>query len=46
MIAVGIGVTILLFFLAGRDVAACGVIPGLIGVAMLAYVYVLAPRAD
>lgn len=40
--AVGIGVVALLWQLAGHDVAVCGVIPALIGLAMLAYVYFLA----
>jgi hypothetical protein len=42
MVAVGVGVCILLWFLTGLPVAAAGVIPLLIGVAMLAYVFVLA----
>jgi len=42
MVGVGIGVVVLLWFLAGPAVSACGVIPLLIGVAMLAYVYLLA----
>jgi hypothetical protein len=46
MIAVGIGVVALLWFVAGHDVAMCGLIPGLIGVAMLVYVYLLAPRVN
>lgn len=42
MIGVGVGVVVLLWFLAGPAVSSCGVIPLLIGVAMLAYVYLLA----
>lgn len=42
MTGVGIGVTVLLWFVAGRDVAACGLVPFLIGIAMLVYVYYLA----
>ena len=38
----GIGVFVLLWVLAGPSVSVCGVIPALIGVAMLAYVYLLA----
>ncbi|MGA2046351.1 MAG: hypothetical protein ABSG96_01600 [Terracidiphilus sp.] len=38
MTCVGVGVGILLWFVAGHDVAACGVVPFMIGVAMLAYV--------
>jgi hypothetical protein len=41
--AVGIGVTIFLYaLLHGQPVFLCGLIPALIGVAMLVYVYVLA----
>jgi Flp pilus assembly protein TadB len=46
MIAVGIGVFGLLWFVAGHDVAMCGLIPGLIGMAMLVYVYMLAPPVN
>ena len=42
MTGIGIGVVVLLWFLAGPAVSACGVVPLLIGVAMLAYVYLLA----
>jgi hypothetical protein len=42
MIGTGIGVVALLWFLAGPAVSSCGVIPLLIGVAMLVYVYFLA----
>jgi len=42
MTGVGIGVVALLWVLAGHTVAVCGVIPMLIGLAMLAYVYFLA----
>jgi hypothetical protein len=35
-----------LWFVAGHDVAACGVVPFLIGIAMLAYVYLLAAPAE
>ena len=38
MTGVGIGVVALLWELAGHKVAVCGVIPALIGLAMLAYV--------
>jgi Flp pilus assembly protein TadB len=46
MIAIGIGVVTLLWFVAGHELAACGLVPGLIGVAMLVYVYMLAPRVE
>jgi hypothetical protein len=46
MTAVGIGVVALLWALAGHDVAVCGVIPALIGLAMLAYVYFLAAPVE
>jgi hypothetical protein len=42
MTGTGIGVIVLLWALAGPTVSVCGVIPMLIGVAMLAYVYLLA----
>jgi hypothetical protein len=42
MVGTGIGVVVLLWFLAGPAVSSCGVIPLLIGVAMLVYVYFLA----
>jgi hypothetical protein len=41
-LAVGIGLIAFLVPLVGSTVALCGLIPGLIGVAMLAYVYLLA----
>ncbi|MGA2170706.1 MAG: DUF6249 domain-containing protein [Terracidiphilus sp.] len=41
-LGVGIGLVIFLRALVGSDVALCGLIPGLIGVGMLVYVYVLA----
>jgi hypothetical protein len=45
-IGVGIGVTIFLYaLLHGQPVFLCGLIPALIGVAMLVYVYVLAEPA-
>jgi hypothetical protein len=46
MTAIGIGVCVLLWFLTGLPVAAAGVIPLLIGVAMLAYVFFLAGPVD
>ena len=46
MTSVGVGVAVLLWFVAGHDVAACGVVPFLIGIAMLAYVYLLAAPAE
>jgi hypothetical protein len=47
-IAVGIGLTAMLYSLPGRDNSPylVGLIPGLIGVAMLLYVYVLAAPLD
>jgi hypothetical protein len=42
MTGTGIGVIVLLWALAGPTVSVCGVIPMLIGLAMLAYVYLLA----
>jgi hypothetical protein len=42
MTGIGIGVVVLLWVLAGPAVSACGLVPLLIGVAMLAYVYLLA----
>jgi putative exporter of polyketide antibiotics len=42
MVGTGIGVMVLLWVLAGPTVSVCGLIPMLIGVAMLAYVYLLA----
>jgi hypothetical protein len=45
-IGVGIGVTVFLFaLLHGKPVFLCGLIPALIGAAMLVYVYVLAEPA-
>ena len=41
-IGVGIGLFIFLRALVGVNVSLCGLIPGLIGVAMLVYVYLLA----
>jgi hypothetical protein len=41
-IGVGIGLVIFLRMLVGMNIALCGLIPGLIGVGMLVYVYVLA----
>lgn len=41
---VGIGVGVFLGFLTGMPVAGAGVIPFLVGVALLLYVYVLAPE--
>jgi hypothetical protein len=46
MIGVGIGVVALLWVLAGHDVAACGLVPLFIGLAMLAYVYFLAAPVE
>jgi hypothetical protein len=45
VINIGVGVALLIFLraLAGANVSLCGLIPGFIGVAMLVYVYVLAP---
>jgi len=42
MTGIGLGVMGLLWVLAGHAVAVCGLIPLLMGLAMLAYVYVLA----
>jgi hypothetical protein len=42
-VAVGTGLILFLRELVGPHVALCGLIPGFIGVAMLVYVYVLAP---
>jgi hypothetical protein len=41
-LGVGIGVVIFLGQLVGRNVALCGLIPAMVGVAMLAYVFFLA----
>jgi hypothetical protein len=45
-LAVGIGLIAFLTRLAGSEVALCGLIPGIIGVAMLVYVYVLAAPTE
>jgi hypothetical protein len=47
-IAVGLGLVIFLRALIGNEhpVYLCGLIPGLIGVAMIVYVYVMAPPID
>jgi hypothetical protein len=45
-IGVGIGLIIFLSQLVGRQVALCGLIPGLIGVAMLVYVYALSAPVE
>jgi len=46
-IAVGVGLTIFLYSLGGKESPyLCGLIPGLIGVAMLVYVLKLAPTAE
>ena len=42
MTAIGIGVVVLLWVLAGPTISVCGLIPLLMGLAMLAYVYFLA----
>lgn len=41
-VGVGVGLVIFLWFLVGPKVALCGLIPGLVGVAMLVYTYYLA----
>jgi hypothetical protein len=46
MTGIGIGVVVLLWFVAGPDLAACGLVPLLIGVAMLVYVYYLAAPVE
>jgi hypothetical protein len=46
MTGIGIGVVVLLWFVAGHDLAACGLVPLLIGVAMLVYVYYLAAPVE
>jgi hypothetical protein len=46
MTGIGIGVGILLWVLAGHNVAACGAVPFMIGVAMLAYVFFLAAPVE
>lgn len=45
-LAVGIGLVILLVPLSGSEVALCGLIPGLVGLAMLVYVYFMAAPVD
>jgi hypothetical protein len=42
-IGLGVGLAIFVWAQFGREAALCGLIPGLIGVAMLVYVYLLAP---
>jgi hypothetical protein len=46
MVGAGIGVVALLWFLAGHNVAVCGLVPFFIGLAMLAYVYFLAAPVE
>lgn len=48
LINVGVGIALVIFLraLVGSKVALCGLIPGLIGVAMLAYVYLMARPLD
>ena len=46
MTGIGIGVVALLWVLAGRTVAVCGLIPLLMGLAMLGYVYFLAAPVE
>jgi hypothetical protein len=46
MVGVGIGVAALLWALAGHDVAACGLVPLFIGLAMLVYVFFLAAPVE
>lgn len=41
---VGVGVAVMLWVLAGVKVAVIGVVPFLVGVAMLVYVFLMAPR--
>lgn len=45
LINIGVGIALLIFLraLVGASVSLCGLIPGFIGVAMLVYVFVLAP---
>ncbi|MFY9854858.1 MAG: DUF6249 domain-containing protein [Terracidiphilus sp.] len=45
-VGVGIGLVIFLWFLVGPKVALCGLIPGLVGVAMLTYAYYLAAPVE
>jgi hypothetical protein len=46
MVGIAIGVIALLWVLAGPAVSTCGLIPLLIGAAMLAYVYFLAAPVE
>jgi len=46
MTAIGIGVMVLLWVIAGHEVAVCGLVPLLMGLAMLAYVYFLAAPVE
>lgn len=41
-IAVGLGLVIMMYSMAGKSVALVGAIPGMVGVAMLVYVYFMA----
>jgi hypothetical protein len=45
-IGVGIALTIFLWFLVGPKVALCGLIPGLVGVAMMVYVFYMAAPVE
>lgn len=45
-LGVGVGLAVMLFSMGLREVCLVGAIPGLIGVAMLAYVYLLAETAQ
>lgn len=45
-VGVGVGLVIFLSQLVGRQIALCGLIPGLIGVAMLVYVYALSAPVE
>jgi len=45
-IGVGIGLVIFLWMLVGPKIAFCGLIPGLVGVALLIYVYYLAAPVE
>jgi hypothetical protein len=45
-VGVGIGLVIFLWALVGPKVALCGLIPGLVGVALLVYVYYMAAPVE
>jgi hypothetical protein len=45
-LGVGLGLVIFLWAMVGPKLALCGLIPGLVGVAFLVYVYFLAPPVE